>query len=206
MISDAQIARGLAPYQVTPTRRLKEQIRDYISLLLLWNQKISLTTITEPDEVIRFHFGESFFAVRTVPLQIGRLADVGSGAGFPGIPIAMLAPDIEVTLIEANLKKATFLAEAIRKLDLANTRVLRVRMSEIKEGLFDFIAARAMGPHKGLAQWSSRHLAPAGRLILWMGEGDAAVISHESGWIWQGPIGIPGSRRRVLLIGSRTTN
>jgi 16S rRNA (guanine527-N7)-methyltransferase len=203
VISDAQIHRGLASYGVLPDGELRDRIRDYISLLLLWNQKISLTTVTKPEEIIRFHFGESFFAVRRVPIENGRLADVGSGAGFPGIPIAMLCSNVRVTLIESNLKKTAFLSEAIRKLELSNARVVRARMEDFDEEIFDFVTARALGLYEEVARWSSRVLAASGRLILWVGEDDGAVIARSSGWGWQNPIRMPGSRRRVLLVGSR---
>jgi 16S rRNA (guanine527-N7)-methyltransferase len=202
VLSDTQISSGLALYGVTPDSRLCDRIRDYISLLLAWNRKISLTTVIDPIEILRFHFGESFFAVIQVPMGNGRLADVGSGAGFPGIPVAMLAPGIQVTLIEANLKKAAFLSEVIRRLDLSNAIVLRARMDDAARNGLDFITARALGHHEQLTAWSSRSLSASGRLILWVGEDDAAVIMRESAWVWQDPVRIPGSRRRVLLIGS----
>jgi len=202
LISDTQITQGLVPYGVTPDNRLRDQVRDYISLLRLWNQKVSLTAVKRPEDILQFHFGESFLAVKQVPIENGRLADVGSGAGFPAIPIAMLVPDLEVTLIEANLKKTTFLSEVIRRLALRNTRVVRSRMDDVEEDSFNFVTARALAPHQHLTRWSARSLAPSGKLVLWVGEADAAVIAHESGWVWQNPIQIPGSRRRVLLIGT----
>jgi len=203
VISDAQIHQGLAPYGVLPDGDLLDRIRDYISLLLLWNQKISLTTVTRPEEIIRFHFGESFFAATRVPIENGRLADVGSGAGFPGIAIAMLSTNVRVTLIESNLKKSAFLSEAIRKLELSNARVVRTRMGDFDEEILDFVTARALGLYEEVARWSSRVLTASGRLILWVGEDDGAVIARSSGWRWQNPIRIPRSRRRVLLVGSR---
>jgi 16S rRNA (guanine527-N7)-methyltransferase len=199
---DEQIIAGLTPYGITPDRGLRGQIRDYVSLLLLWNHKVSLTSIAKPEDIIRFHFGESFLVAKAVSLENGRLADVGSGAGFPGIPIAMLFPNLQVTLIEANAKKAAFLSEVIRKLGLLNTSVIRARLLDVESGGFDFITARALGPYEQLVEWAVRSLSRPGRLILWLGEDDAARISEERGWIWQDPVRIPGSRRRVILVGS----
>lgn len=204
MLPDSQITAGLAPYGVTADDRLCRQIQDYISLLLLWNQKISLTTVVRPKQIIQFHFGESLFAVESVPIEDGRLADVGSGAGFPGIPIAMVVPKLKITLLEANQKRAAFLSEVIRRLELRNATVLRARMSDVAEGLesFDFITARAVGAHRELVRWSDRFLAPSGKLILWVGEDDATWIRREDRWDWRNPVRIPGSRNRVLLVGS----
>ena len=202
MLSEAQIALGLAPYGVTADGRMCERIQHYISLLLFWNQKISLTTVVRPEQILQFHFGESLYAVTKVPIVNGRLADVGSGAGFPGIPVAMAVPELKVMLIEANQKKAAFLSEVIRKLELPNVAVLRARMSDVGEenrGL-DFVAARAM-PHEELIRWSARFLASAGKLVLWLGENDAGLIRRVEGWDWQSPVRIPGSQKRVLLIG-----
>jgi 16S rRNA (guanine527-N7)-methyltransferase len=199
---DEQIIAGLTPYGITPDRRLRGQIRDYVSLLLLWNHKVSLTTIAKPEDIIRFHFGESFFIAKSLTLENGRLADVGSGAGFPGIPMAMLFRGLQVTLIEANAKKAAFLSEVIRKLALPNACVVRARMRDVELGGFDFITARALGPYEELLEWAIRSLSGSGKLILWLGEDDAARISQERGWSWQDPVRIPGSRRRVILIGS----
>ena len=205
VISDSQITEELAPYGVRANDQLCRRIQDYIQLLLLWNRRVSLTTVVEPKEIIRFHFGESLFAVEKAAIENGRLADVGSGAGFPGLPIAMTVPGLGVTLIEANQKKAAFLSEVIRRLDLRNTMVLRARLSEVTEelGAFDFITARAVGPHSELIRWSFRFLKPSGRLILWLGEDDATLIRREDGWDWQTMVRIPGSQRRVLLVGSR---
>jgi len=203
MVSDAQIADGLARYGVRPDARLLGQIREYTSLLLIWNQKISLTAVVDPDRIIRFHFGESFFAVAKVPLENGRLADVGSGAGFPGIPIAMLAPQLKVTLVEANLKKAAFLAEVIRKLALHNASVARARMRDLDWADFHFITARALGLGRELIEWSYRSLASSGKLVLWVGAGDVEALTCEVAFSWERPISVPGSRHRRLLIGSR---
>ena len=206
MVSESQITEGLAPFGVRADDQLRRRIQEYIRLLLLWNQKISLTTVVAPKEIIRLHFGESLFAVEKAAIENGRLADFGSGAGFPGIPIAMVVPDLKVTLIEANQKKAAFLSEVIRTLDLQNVFVLRARMNEATGGLgaFDFITARAVGRHSELTRWSCRFLRPSGKLILWLGEDDAALIRSQDGWDWQATVRVPGSQRRVLLVGSRS--
>jgi 16S rRNA (guanine527-N7)-methyltransferase len=203
-LADEVIADSLQPYSVRADQDLCEKIRTYISTLLLWNKKIALTTVTEPLDILRFHFGESFFGASVVPIHEGRLADVGSGAGFPGIPLRMLVPSLDLTLIEANSKKCAFLADVARKIGLDHVRVLRSRMEDVPEGddRFDFITARALGQHGALLAWAIEHLGQAGKLVLWLGEENASEISSEHGWLWESPILIPGSRKRYVLAGS----
>ena len=204
MISDLQISKTLEPYGVKSDGPLCDRIRSYISLLLRWNEKISLTTITDEHEILRFHFGESFFAATAAQIQFGRLADVGSGAGFPGIPLAMIAPGLQVSLIESNVKKSAFLSGVARAVDLPNVSVLRSRMEETESDgrKFNFVTARALGGFVQLLAWSSLSLAESGKLILWLGGDDARKIACESAWSWGTPIQIPGSRDRFLLAGS----
>src|SRR5580704_11354283 len=149
-LTNSQMEKSLGYYGVEVRNGLLEAIRTYISILLRWNSKISLTTVTDPLEILKFHFGEGLFAAKSVPIKNGRLADVGSGAGFPGLPLAMLLPDLEVVLIESNLKKATFLSEVIRTLTLGNVKVWRGRMEDMPldaKSRFDFVTARALGHH-----------------------------------------------------------
>lgn len=203
-LSDDQIAMHLNPYGVTCTPQLCEQIRAYISFLLKWNRKISLTTVTDPAEIVKFHFGECMFAVSSVPIISGRLADVGSGPGFPGLPIRMAANELDLTLIESNTKKATFLAEVVRTIKLDHVTVFRGRMEDLGAGIapFDFVTARAFGQHDELLCWAHDHLGVSGKVVLWLGEDDAASLSQEPLWSWELPLHIPGSHRRCLLVGS----
>ena len=182
---------------------MSDQIRVYIALLLEWNRKISLTAVTDPVEIVKFHFGESLFAASALEILNGRLADVGSGAGFPGIPLAMAIPGVQATLIEANAKKAAFLSEIARRLQLSNVSVVRSRMEDTAQiGTFDFVCARAMGKHANLMRWSLGKLTPRGRLVLFLGENDAEHVGQMSGWNWGSPVRIPGSWRRYVLSGT----
>ncbi len=105
---------------------LYPQLSLYLDLLVKWNARTNLTAIREPEEMVRRHFGESLFAGQHLG-TCATLLDLGSGAGFPGLPIAILRPEIAVTLAESQNKKATFLREAVRTLNLPNVEVWPVR-------------------------------------------------------------------------------
>jgi 16S rRNA (guanine527-N7)-methyltransferase len=202
-ISDHHIESILSEYGVSADQALCRSIRTYTSLLLRWNRRVALTTVTDPMEILRFHFGESLFAASAVPVEDGRLADIGSGAGFPGLPLRMMRPDLKVVLIEPNSKKATFLSEIIRRLNLDHASVFRGRMEDVRaeEPTFDLITARAVGRHDDLLVWSRAHLRD-GKLVLWLGQEDASIISRLAGWKWTSPLRIPGSIGRYILVGS----
>lgn len=203
-LSESEIERLLRPYNMPISRELAEKIRAYISLLLKWNRTISLTAIIDPIEILRFHFGESFFAASAVNFDQSRLADVGSGAGFPGMPLAMAIPTLNVTLIESNAKKCAFLAEAVRELEVSNIRVFRGRMEDYPRDSerFDYIAARALGHHEELLTWARMRLSASGQVVLWIGDEGSQDLSLDSNWNWNERVIIPGSERRFLLVGT----
>jgi 16S rRNA (guanine527-N7)-methyltransferase len=204
-LSNETIVATLQDYGLTASALLCDQIRTYIDLLLRWNQKTSLTTVTDPTEILRFHFGESLLASSTVPIRHGRLADVGSGAGFPAVPIRMVSEDLSVILIESNQKKATFLSEIVRELGLKNVDVRRSRMEdiELETEIVEFVTARALGINDEFLNWSREALNPTGSIVLWLGEDDATRVSKKSDWKWMDPILIPRSERRIILCGSK---
>jgi 16S rRNA (guanine527-N7)-methyltransferase len=204
-VSDAQITKVFAEYGIAPDFGRFDQIRTYIALLLKWNSTISLTAVTDPVEICRFHFGESTFAASAVPMREGRLADVGSGAGFPGLPLGMAVPAIELTLIESNARKAAFLSEVVRSLELDGVEVFRGRMEDHRpDRPYDWITARALGRHDDLLLWSRKSLTASGKVVLWLGEDEANRVSQTPKWEWRFPILVPGSKRRLLLVGSPT--
>jgi 16S rRNA (guanine527-N7)-methyltransferase len=206
MLADPQVAALLGEYDFVAPTELSAKISAYIGLLLKWNQKIALTTITDPEDIVKFHFGESLFMASRYNLEKSRLADVGSGAGFPGLPLALAVPTLAVTLIESNLKKAAFLAEVSRQLAIGNATIFSGRMEALNPSpaKFDFIAARALGQFDELRAWAEAELSDRGKLVLWLGEDDAQELSGKPAWSWDAPILIPGSKRRYVLAGSPT--
>ena len=204
-LTDDFIREELKLYGVSPATEVCAAIRAYIPLLQRWNGRISLTTVTNPLDILRFHFGESMFAASAIPIlnRNGRLADVGSGAGFPGIPIKLVIPSLSVVLIEPNAKKVAFLAEAVRVLGLEDVEIYRGRFEDLASSpSFDFITARALGMHGELVTWARGALKDRGSLVLWLGADDAAQVSANNHWHWRKPLSIPGSHSRAILIGS----
>jgi len=205
LLPDGLVRATLESYQVVVSESQVEAIRKYMYLLLLWNHKVSLTSIVDPGEILDRHFGESMFAAARLSILNGRLADVGSGAGFPGLALKIIRPELHVTLIEANAKKSAFLAEVVRDLGLNEVDVLRARYEDLPLGAIqaDFIAARAVGRLQKLLEWASGSLSPAGQVVLWLGAQDAENLLRVREWNWTAPVPIPRSRRRVLLAGQK---
>jgi 16S rRNA (guanine527-N7)-methyltransferase len=176
-------------------------------MLLKWNDAINLTAIRDPLEILYRHICESMFASSVLPLECGRLADVGSGGGFPGLPLKILRPQMEVFLIESNVKKATFLAEAVRDLGLTGARVLVSRYEELGEEVapLDFVCSRALGEFPAFLKWAATPKVDAKQLALWIGGRDLDEVKTLPAWEWQEPIQLPQSLRRFLLVGTKKT-
>lgn len=134
-LPESTIASLLRPYLLPKTAlpdALLQKLSTYLDLLLKWNARTNLTAIRDPEEIVRRHFGESLFAAQHIDSGTDTLLDFGSGAGFPGLPIALLRPEIQVTLGESQNKKASFLREAVRSLNLA-TEVWAARVETMPE-------------------------------------------------------------------------
>lgn len=205
MLSADTIRRALGEFQLIPNEEQVFYIQQYTKLLLSWNDKVNLTAIRDPLEILYRHFCESMYAANAVPLQHGRLADVGSGAGFPGIPLKIMSPDLEVLLIESNMKKATFLAEVLRNIELPATRVLVRRYEELGEEVvpLDFVCSRAVGDFGPFLDWAGSQHVAAKQVILWIGGRDLEEVRKAgSAWDWRDPIQVPHSLRRYLLVGA----
>jgi 16S rRNA (guanine527-N7)-methyltransferase len=204
-LSELTIRNALSEFSVAATDEQVIQIQQYMKILLGWNEKLNLTAIRDPLDILYRHFCESMYAGVSVPMEEGRLADVGSGAGFPGLPLKILRPNLQVFLIESNVKKATFLAEVIRELGLEDTRVLVSRYEELGEEVapLDFVCSRAVGEVGALLEWAVSKQVAARQVILWIGSRDLDQLQRIRTWDWREPILVPHSMRRLLLIGTR---
>ena len=175
--------------------RQAEQLHQHYNLLTRWNRTINLTRVRELDQAVERHYCESIFAACYLPFEPITLADLGSGAGFPGIPIAVMRPDIPVVLIESHLRKTAFLKEAARC--LPNVRVIAGRAEDVR-GEFDWVVSRAVR-YTDMASTLTR-LARHVELLT------GRVDPHDMpGFIWAPPIQIPWGEHNQLLLGSRST-
>lgn len=204
-LSEETICRAMDEFSVSLSSEQVLLIQQYVKILLQWNDKLNLTAIRDPLEILYRHFCESMFGAVAIPVENGRLADVGSGPGFPGIPLKILRPEIELFLVESNIKKGTFLAEVIRELGLKHARVLISRYEELGEELapVDVICSRAVGEFGPFLEWAASEVLSTQRVALWIGARDLDEIRKSTLWDWQEPIAVPQSLRRLILVGAK---
>ncbi len=215
----ARIAALLEPFleQSLPSSTL-DQISIYIDLLLRWNARINLTAIRHPEEIVTRHFGESFFLARHLFPKSGtdhrplttdhrppHVLDIGSGAGFPALPLKLWAPRIRLTLIESNNKKAAFLREVARALTLTNINVITDR-AEVLAARPDFprtevVTLRAVEHFETILPQAVTLLAPNGTLALLIGAAQIPRLTTLATMKWRPTIPVPQSHTRVLSIG-----
>ena len=204
-VSDETVRRALGEFQISIDSEQVFLIQQYIAILLRWNEKLNLTAIRDPLEILYRHFCESMFAGGAIPVDKGRLADIGSGPGFPGIPLKIARPELELCLVESNVKKGTFLAEVVRELKLANSRVLISRYEELGEEIapLDYVCSRAVGEFGPFLAWAGSAQVQARQVILWIGGRDLEEAQKSKNWEWREPIPIPRSLQRYLLVGKK---
>ncbi|WP_407353178.1 16S rRNA (guanine(527)-N(7))-methyltransferase RsmG [Luteimonas sp. R10] len=164
-------------------RALAAPLLAYLGLLLRWNRAYNLTAIRDPGQMVVRHLLDSL-AMHPYVAAAGTLADLGTGPGLPGIPLAIAHPALQVALVESNGKKARFLREAVRALQLDNARVLESRAEAVDApGTFDAITARALASLPGILAVGGHLLAPAGRLLAMKGAPpDAEIAALPPGW------------------------
>ena len=204
----------------------------YIDVLLRWNARVNLTAIRRPEDIVTRHFGESLFTAHALfpytghaatacarpiegaaaacvgtslePVQPGHLIDVGTGPGFPGLPIKIWNPSLRLTLIESNYKKATFLREITRLLTLTNVNVISARAETHPPATGDVVTLRAVERFDHALPTAAALAAPGGRLALLIGSsqvGQATDLAPQ--FHWNSPLKITGSQSRILLVGKK---
>ena len=163
----------------------------HYQLLVRWNESLNLTRVEKLEEVVERHYCESVFLAAHLPPGELRIADIGSGAGFPGFPVAIARPECQITLIESHQRKAVFLREASRS--LSNVHVLCQRAEMVKE-TFDHVISRAVS-YEDLAK-PLKHIASNVDLLT-----GSEVPRESMGIEWQPPIPLPWGKQRFLRIG-----
>jgi 16S rRNA (guanine527-N7)-methyltransferase len=176
---------------------------DYSVLLQRWNARTNLTAIRDEDSMLRLHFAECIAAAQALPVDSGTLLDFGSGAGFPGIPIALCKPEVHVTLAESQGKKTAFLREAIRTLGLS-TQVYSDRAEKLGK-TFDLVALRAVDKMETAIEAATALVRPGGWLVLLATSGTQACLLAAAGnqFAWSTPAPLPGGENRILLLGQK---
>ena len=195
-LSTLNIRTLLEPYLPVCTEALAEQLSRYLDVLLKWNARTNLTAIREPAEIVRRHFGESLFAGQHLP-EAATLLDFGSGAGFPGLPIQLLRPELAVTVSESQNKKASFLREVVRTLSLkTEVWVDRVEaMPPVRR--FDVVSLRAVDDMQ-VALAAAAPRAGGYLVLLTTGKLDP---EPPAGFIASHTVGMPGSKdQRVAVL------
>jgi 16S rRNA (guanine527-N7)-methyltransferase len=206
MISRNSVRKSLDPFEISISDERIDRVIVYVDLLLRWNRKINLTSISTPEECITRHFGESFLVSRMVALH-GLLLDIGSGAGFPGLALKLIAPELEVVLLEPVAKKRAFLKEVANACALGPVQVSGSRFDEFaraEQGRgFHIITARAVGGLNLLIPAAKGLLCPDGHLCLWVGRQQVREIREvNSDLQWVESEAIPLSDDRLLLVGA----
>lgn len=205
-MSKDRIAELLAPFvnehqlsyaQLSATTR-------YLDLLGKWNARINLTAIRDPEDIITRHFGESLFAaMHLFPDQAASATaiDIGSGAGFPGVPLKIWARGLKVSLIESNQKKATFLREVARSLNLSGLTIISDRAENLSIRA-ELVTFRAVENFEQTLQTARRLVSQVGCLAILIGESQLEVAhSGLPDLNWDQPLPVPQSQSRILLVG-----
>lgn len=182
---------------------LASALLDYLALLHQWNRAYNLTAIRDPREMLVKHLLDS---LAIAPFVSGRVADIGTGAGLPGIPLAIHDPSLRVSLVETVGKKARFLREAVRTLGLAQVKVHACRAEEVLEsGQHDQLIARALSTLDGILSAGGHLLRPGGRLLAMKGRvPDEEIAALPSGyrWIATHSLVVPGldAERHLVIV------
>jgi 16S rRNA (guanine527-N7)-methyltransferase len=178
-----------------------ELFSEYLSLLLRWNERVNLTAIRDEAGILSRHFVESIACARALPADITTLLDFGSGAGFPGLPIALCRPEITVTLAESQGKKAAFLREAVRLLNIP-VKVHSER-AEILGMQFDCVALRAVDKMALAVESAAKIVRPGGWLAPMTTNAELPALQAVAGvqFSWNSTINLPGGEDRILALG-----
>jgi len=202
------LQRLLEPFGLELSPNQVSQTLAYVHLLIRWNEKINLTAIRDPEECVTRHFGESLFLFRHIHLT-GCLLDIGSGAGFPGLALKIVFPDLSITLLEPVAKKRAFLKEVARVCEFTQVRVRPERLVELvpESPTFEHATMRAVGNLEVMVPLATKCLKPGGSLLLWLTQDQATALpSYAKQLVWQASIPIPLSRTSAVWTGLKSAS
>jgi 16S rRNA (guanine527-N7)-methyltransferase len=182
-------------------QQLIDRFEAYFALLARWNARINLTAIRDREGILSRHFVESIACARAVPPGVKTLLDVGSGGGFPGVPIALCRPEVSVVLAESQTRKAAFLQEAVRTLGLSAT--VYPGRAETLNALFDCVTMRAVDQMQMMVSKAAHLIAPRGWLVLLTTRAEFPLLEAAVSGVfnWQPEIRMPLGSDRVVAIG-----
>lgn len=208
MSDESELAHGLAGLGLDLPAPAAQKLLAYRSLLLKWNRVYNLTAIRAPDQALTHHLLDSL-AVLTFLAAVGRLADVGSGGGLPGIPLAIARPTLDVSSIETVGKKASFQQQAKIELGLSNFTVLNERVENVRSaGEFDAVISRAFSSLAEFAALTRHLLRPGGRWLAMKGgvpEDEIAALPPDIAVVAVHPLRVPGldAERNLIVMEPR---
>jgi len=196
------LAAGLEPVDAATAVRFGS----YVSLILRWNARVNLTAIRDEEGILSRHVVESIEVARALPDGISTLLDFGSGAGVPGIPIALCRPEIAVTLAESQGKKAGFLREAVRVLGLR--AAVHGERAELLRDRFGCVTMRAVDRMAEAVVVAAGLVEPGGWLAVMTTEAGAELVRAAAGreFSWSHPLSLAGGEQRVLAMGQRISS
>lgn len=201
MREQGQVHLDLGSVKLAP--EAVERLEEYLALLMKWNARMNLTAARTPEEIVRRHFAECIFAAQQIPDKVKTLLDFGSGAGLPGIPIAICRPKIGVTLAESQGKKAAFLREVVRTLGL-KAEVWAGRVEAMApERVFDAVTLRAVDRMAAACRVAVKRLIMGGWMAVFVTRRTEEALDGLEGIEWSESVAIPGSEQEVLRTGIR---
>lgn len=199
-MTTSQLAARLTECGIPFEPSLPEKLLRYHALLMDWNTRMDLTAVTDEAEMVDRHYVDSLMPLRVpgmMPAE-GRLIDVGTGAGFPGLPLALACPHLQVTLMDAQQKRLTFLQTVLDELNVTNVTLLHRRAEDgardaaLREQ-FDVAVARAVAPLPVLAEYLLPFVRQGGKALCWKGPGlmDELPQGRKAAFVLGGQAGEP---------------
>jgi 16S rRNA (guanine527-N7)-methyltransferase len=205
---NVRLNQGLVNLGIIPSNMLLSRFRTYSALLEKWNAIYSLTAIRDPRKWIVYHFLDSLSVAKFLP--VGSLADIGSGAGFPGLPLAILEHSRQVTLVESSQKKAAFLKHTIAQLELKNVRVASIRVEDLQPQVgFDTVISRAFSSLADFTRLSGHLTNKDGNLFAMKGvypTEELTKLPHGFECIAVKPLHVPDldAQRHLVILGKKS--